>query len=104
MEGRNGRINWLFFSVGYVEERLWWPIQILNIGRKKKANKRRERDKIKFMVHIQQSKLAKISYCFAGPRKITWWCLVDGDNTLVEYFQVLGSVFCIPGQGDGNPY
>ena len=26
------------FLVGYVEERLWWPIQSPNIGRKKKAN------------------------------------------------------------------
>ena len=28
----------LFFLVGYVEERLWWPIQGPNIGRKKKAS------------------------------------------------------------------
>ena len=27
-----------FFLVGYVEERLWWPIQSPNKGRKKKAN------------------------------------------------------------------
>ena len=27
-----------FFLLGYVEERLWWPIQSPNIGRKKKAN------------------------------------------------------------------
>ena len=27
-----------FFLVGYVEERLWWPIQSPSIGRKKKAN------------------------------------------------------------------
>ena len=27
-----------FFLVGYVEERLWWPIQSPNIGRKKKAS------------------------------------------------------------------
>ena len=26
------------FLAGYVEERLWWPIQSPNIGRKKKAN------------------------------------------------------------------
>ena len=26
------------FLVGFVEERLWWPIQSPNIGRKKKAN------------------------------------------------------------------
>ena len=26
------------FLVGYVEERLWWPIQRPNIRRKKKAN------------------------------------------------------------------
>ena len=28
-----------FFLVGYVEERLWWPIQSSNIGRKKKAKR-----------------------------------------------------------------
>ena len=28
----------LFFLVGHVEERLWWPIQSPNIGGKKKAN------------------------------------------------------------------
>ena len=28
----------VFFLVGYVEERPWWPIQSPNIGRKKKAN------------------------------------------------------------------
>ena len=28
----------LFFLVGYVEERLWWPIQSPNMGRKKKAS------------------------------------------------------------------
>ena len=27
-----------FFLVGYVEERLWWPIQSPNIGGKKKAS------------------------------------------------------------------
>ena len=27
-----------FFLVGYVEERLWWPIQSPNIGRKKEAS------------------------------------------------------------------
>ena len=29
-------INWVprFFLVGYVEERLWWPIQSPNKGRK----------------------------------------------------------------------
>ena len=27
-----------FFLVGYVEERLWWPIQCPNIGGKKKAS------------------------------------------------------------------
>ena len=27
----------LFFLVGHVEERPWWPIQSPNIGRKKKA-------------------------------------------------------------------
>ena len=27
----------IFFLVGYVEERLWWPIQSANIGRKKKV-------------------------------------------------------------------
>ena len=26
-----------FFLVGYVEERLWWPIQSPNIGRMKKV-------------------------------------------------------------------
>ena len=30
-----------FFLVGYVEERLWWPIQSPNIGKKKKARARR---------------------------------------------------------------
>ena len=34
----NTLIFFLFFSVGYVEERLWWPIQSPNIGRKKKAS------------------------------------------------------------------
>ena len=28
----------VFFLVGYVEERLWWPIQSPNIGGKKKAS------------------------------------------------------------------
>ena len=28
----------VIFLVGYVEERLWWPIQIPNKGRKKNAN------------------------------------------------------------------
>ena len=28
----------IFFLVGYVEKRLWWPIQSLNIGGKKKAS------------------------------------------------------------------
>ena len=28
----------VFFLVGYVEERLWWPIQSSNIGGKKKAS------------------------------------------------------------------
>ena len=28
----------LFFLVGYVEERLWWPIQSPNKGRKRKAS------------------------------------------------------------------
>ena len=28
----------LFFLVGYVEERLWWPIQSPNTGGKKKAD------------------------------------------------------------------
>ena len=28
----------LFSLVGYVEERLWWPIQSPNIGGKKKAS------------------------------------------------------------------
>ena len=37
-----------FFLVGYVEERLWWPIQSPNMGRKRKA-KKRERDEIKFI-------------------------------------------------------
>ena len=27
-----------FFLVGYVEERLWWPIQSPNVGEKKKAS------------------------------------------------------------------
>ena len=27
----------IFFLVGYVEERLWWPMQSPNIGGKKKA-------------------------------------------------------------------
>ena len=33
-----------FFLVGYVEERLWWPIQSPNIGRKKKANSKEDRE------------------------------------------------------------
>ena len=28
----------IFFLVGYVEERLWWPIQSPNTGGKKKAS------------------------------------------------------------------
>ena len=28
----------LFFLMGYVENRLWWPVQSLNTGRKKKAS------------------------------------------------------------------
>ena len=28
-----------FFLVGYVEERLWWPIQSSNIGRKRTAKR-----------------------------------------------------------------
>ena len=36
--------------MGYVEERLWWPIQSLNNGRKKKAKKLKEEgDQIKFI-------------------------------------------------------
>ena len=41
-----------FFLVSYVEERLWWPIQSPNKGRKKKEESeklRGERDKIKFI-------------------------------------------------------
>ena len=33
-----------FFLVGHVEERLWWPIQGPNKGRKKKANSYEERE------------------------------------------------------------
>ena len=33
-----------FFLVGCVEERLWWPIQRPNRGRKKKANSEEERE------------------------------------------------------------
>ena len=35
---KNFQICLHFFLVSYVEERLWWPIQSPNIGRKKKAN------------------------------------------------------------------
>ena len=35
---KSGQSEIFFFSVGYVEERLWWPIQSPNIGRKKRAN------------------------------------------------------------------
>ena len=31
-------LTFFFFLVGYVEERLWWPIQSPNKGRKKKAS------------------------------------------------------------------
>ena len=34
----------IFFLVGYVEERLWWPIQSPNIGRKKKASSKEDRE------------------------------------------------------------
>ena len=33
-----------FFLVGYVEERLWWPIQSPNIGGKKKAISSEDRE------------------------------------------------------------
>ena len=33
---RNDNVLFFFFLVGYVEERLWWPIQSPNIGTKKK--------------------------------------------------------------------
>ena len=33
-----------FFLVGYVEERLWWPIQSPNIGGKKKASSLKDRE------------------------------------------------------------
>ena len=33
-----------FFLVGYVEERLWWPIQCPNIERKKKASSLEDRE------------------------------------------------------------
>ena len=40
-KNKNG-VNFLFFFyfflVGYVEERLWWPIKSPNIGGKKKAS------------------------------------------------------------------
>ena len=41
LEGSNNdwkTVKFLFFLVGYVEERLWWPIQSSNIGGKKKAS------------------------------------------------------------------
>ena len=34
----NLRTKDIFLLVGYVKERLWWPIQSPNIGRKKNAN------------------------------------------------------------------
>ena len=36
---KDGKIsNFFFFLVGYDEEKLWWPIQSPNKGRKKKVN------------------------------------------------------------------
>ena len=37
-------IFFFFFLVGYVEERLWWPIQSPNIARKKKASSLEDRE------------------------------------------------------------
>ena len=31
-------LHFFFFLVGYVEERLWWPMKGTNIGGKKKAS------------------------------------------------------------------
>ena len=41
----------IIFLMGYVEERLWWPIRSPNKGRKKVESKqlRGERDQIKFI-------------------------------------------------------
>ena len=36
--------NLYFFLVGYVEERLWWPIQSPNTGGKKKVSSQEERE------------------------------------------------------------
>ena len=39
-----------FFPVGYIEERLWWPIQIPQQRKKEESEKLRgERDRIKFI-------------------------------------------------------
>ena len=48
-----------FFSGFYVEERLWWPIQSPNIGRKKKASSYEDREirSSLLILHLKDGKL-----------------------------------------------
>ena len=49
----------IFSLVGYVEERLWWPVQSPNIGRKKKANSLEDREirSSLLILHLKDGKL-----------------------------------------------
>ena len=47
------------FLVGYVEERLWWPIQSPNIGGKKKASSQEDRE-IRSSLLLRSSLLIRI--------------------------------------------